>query len=56
MEPTDRWKAAFLVFGVLIPAFVIIADVVWFDADVIGILVSITWFGFFMLFVEGVKD
>ena len=56
MEPSDNWRTMFLIFGVALPAFAVTADVVWFSANVVVVLASVAWFGFFMLFTEGVKD
>ena len=56
MEPSDRWKVILLIFGIIIPVLIIVADLVWFSGDMMWIMVSLGWFGIVFFFVEGVRE
>lgn len=56
MEPSDRWKAILLIFGILMPVVLIAADILWWGTDMMLIMGALGWFGIVFFVVEGVRD
>jgi hypothetical protein len=56
MEPDYSWRLAFLVFGVVVPAAVAAANVVWYDSNLLVMIACLACFGCVFVAVEGVTE